>query len=178
MTPDEFLAAAAARGLRCTLGPPPTLPDPAAAPAPDPDLDEAAFTRRVLELAAGRGWLRFHARPARTRSGWRTPVAGDGVGFPDLVLVRGGRLVVAELKAGRNAPTAAQRRWLAALAAAGAEVYVWKPRDWPAVLAALAKDDPPADRPGDARPDTVNPPEPTRPPRPRYEPRPAVRREP
>jgi len=95
-----------------------------------PAENEAGFTAAVLALARLRGWRCAHFRPARTLRGWRTAVAGDGVGFPDLLLVRAERLVVAELKVGRGQPTADQERWLAAFQAAGVEVYVWRPDQW------------------------------------------------
>ena len=43
-----------------------------------------------------------HFRPPRTVHGWRTAVAADGAGFPDLVMVRGSRLLAAELKSERE----------------------------------------------------------------------------
>lgn len=84
-------------------------------------------------------------------SSWRTPVQAEGAGFPDLVMVKGpvplyrppesdtgydvtlalpGRVIVAELKAGRNKPTEDQQDWLDAFAAAGVEAYLWHERDW------------------------------------------------
>jgi hypothetical protein len=90
---------------------------------------EAELQASVLELAEYLGWLRAHFRPAMTKHGWRTPVAGDGKGFPDLVLLRE-RLVVAELKGDRGSVRPEQRRWLEAFARAGIEVYVWTPSEW------------------------------------------------
>lgn len=99
-----------------------------------PPITEAEFQRQVLALAKIQGWLRAHFRPARTKRGWRTAVAGDGKGFPDLVLLRGRRLVVAELKVGRRKTTPEQDHWLDAFrAASNAEVFVWRPRDWPQI---------------------------------------------
>jgi hypothetical protein len=50
-------------------------------------------------------------------------------GFPDLVIA--GRWVVyRELKRQTENPTKAQREWIAALEAAGADVGVWRPSDW------------------------------------------------
>lgn len=94
---------------------------------------EADFTAQVLELARIRGWRRAHFRPARTAKGWRTAVQGDGVGFPDLVLIRGSRLVVAELKTNRGRVRPEQSEWLAAFVTAGAETYLWRPSDWPEI---------------------------------------------
>ena len=55
----------------------------------------------VIHAARIHGWLVHHCRAARTADGWRTPVQGNR-GFPDLVLAKPGRLVLAELKAQRG----------------------------------------------------------------------------
>src|SRR5690606_21908778 len=41
----------------------------------------------ILDRARWFGVVTAHFRPARTKTGWVTAVAGDGKGFPDLVLV-------------------------------------------------------------------------------------------
>ena len=112
---------------------------------------EAAFQASVIELAQRLGWRVAHFRKAQNANGnWRTPVAADGAGFPDLVLVRD-RIIFAELKtdAGRVSPD--QRAWLDALAHAldladdeapadrdHVLVRVWRPRDWAAIRVELA----------------------------------------
>ena len=48
---------------------------------------EAEYERTILGAAKVLGWRVAHFRPARTARGWRTPVSGDGAGFPDLVMV-------------------------------------------------------------------------------------------
>ncbi len=53
---------------------------------------------------------------------------GSQSGFPDRVLVRE-RVIFAELKREKGVVTDAQRDWLDGLAAAGAEVYLWRPSD-------------------------------------------------
>lgn len=94
-----------------------------------------SFAERHLQAAVERlagllGWTYMHCRPAVDRSGrWSTPLSGMP-GFPDLVLVRPPRLVFAELKAERGRLTAEQEHWLDVLRQAGAEVYVWKPKNW------------------------------------------------
>lgn len=98
---------------------------------------EDEFLRQVLALAKLHGWRRAHFRPARTALGWRTAVSGDGAGFPDLVLLRGKRQVIAELKARRKKPEPAQHEWLAAFDLVGAEVYVWFPEKWPEIESVL-----------------------------------------
>lgn len=92
----------------------------------------------VLDLARLLGWRVAHFRPARTERGWRTPVEGDGAGFPDLVLVRGRRLVFAELKGPRGRVTPAQSEWLRALSAVETvETAIWTLSDWDAIEEAL-----------------------------------------
>lgn len=95
---------------------------------------EADFTAAVLELARLGGWRTLHLRPAQFRDGrWATHVAGDGVGFPDLLMVRRDRMIAAELKVGRRPLTSAQATWLRDLAGAGVETHVWRPQDWAAI---------------------------------------------
>ncbi len=91
-----------------------------------PPLTEAEFQSQVLELAHLYRWRVAHFRAARTAHGWRTPVAADGAGFPDIFAIRGRRCLAAELK--RNAKsklTPAQQDWLADMRSAGIEAYVW-----------------------------------------------------
>lgn len=94
-----------------------------------PAVTEQQFQAQIIELARILGWRSAHFRPAKTVRGWRTPVQGDGAGFPDTILVRGDRLVVAELKSAAGRVSTEQTAWLEALAAAGAETYVWRPAD-------------------------------------------------
>lgn len=112
---------------------------PSHAPRPPGPGPEARFTDQVLELAERLGWRRAHFRPARTATGWRTAVQGDGAGFPDLVLLRGSRLVVAELKSDTApGPRPEQLAWLEAFEAAGAEAYVWRPAQLDEIAERLA----------------------------------------
>lgn len=96
-------------------------------------MSEPEFQAAVIEAARLLGWRVAHFRPARTRRGWRTPVQGDGRGFPDLVAVHPGRgvLLVRELKAGGRAKLSReQAAWLADFEACGVDVGVWRPDDW------------------------------------------------
>jgi len=103
-------------------------------------VSEAEFTDAVLALALACGWRRAHFRPARTAKGWRTAMQGEK-GFPDLVLVRVAVLLEAELKVGRNKPTADQVQWLAAFKRVqGVLVYEWQPEDWPEIERVLRQD--------------------------------------
>lgn len=103
-------------------------------------MNEAQFQRQVVDLAWIAGWLFVHHRPARTAHGWRTPVEGPlGAGWPDLVLVspRRKRVLYVELKADKGRLSPAQAEVHAALREAGAEVRVWRPRDFDAIAAEL-----------------------------------------
>ena len=87
-------------------------------------ISEAALLNAVIELAHLRGWMVAHFRPAMTSKGWRTPLQGDA-GVPDLILARGGTVILVELKSRRGVVTPAQRGWLDA-----AGGLVWRPEDW------------------------------------------------
>ncbi|MCK9513768.1 MAG: VRR-NUC domain-containing protein [Pigmentiphaga sp.] len=104
-----------------------------------PKVTEAQFQRQVLQLAKLCGWRSAHFRPAQNGQGqWRTAVAGDGKGFPDLVLVRETVLFV-ELKVGKNRLTPDQVAWRDALQAAGANWHLWTDDDWPAIEQTLKR---------------------------------------
>jgi hypothetical protein len=104
---------------------------------------EAEFTDTVLRWAKVYRWRRFHVR-----GNTRRLIQGD-VGFVDLVLVRKGCLIFAELKVGKNKPAPEQEAWLAALreckydpmedVATPIQVYVWYPQMFPAILEILAE---------------------------------------
>ncbi len=98
------------------------------APLP-PNLSEKAWQQVVLDLAGWRGWRRYHTFDSRRST----------AGWPDLALVRRGRLLLVELKTERGRVTPQQARWLADLSACpGIEVHVWRPSAWPSVQEVLA----------------------------------------
>jgi len=102
---------------------------------------EAEFQQAVTALANLKGWRWLHIQPGLTERGrYRTPVSGSlGPGWPDLVLVRGERLLFAELKAQRGKVTGLQEEVLGILTGCRfVEVYVWRPSDWPVVLEVLS----------------------------------------
>ena len=92
-------------------------------------MTEADLQSAVMDAARILGWRRAHFRPAQTSKGWRTPVSGDGKGFPDLVLVRE-RVLFVELKGHGGRVSPEQHAWLEALDRAGAECYLWTPSSW------------------------------------------------
>lgn len=105
----------------------------------DRAISETEFLAQVIELAHLYGWRVAHFRPAWTGRGWRTPVQGDGAGFPDLVLVGRGRLIVAELKRERGLATPEQLAWLATFAGAGIPAFVWQPSDFDLIAVELGR---------------------------------------
>jgi hypothetical protein len=104
-------------------------------------MTEDDLLRAVLDLCQYRGALTFHARPARTAKGWRTPVMGNGAGFPDLVIVGTCGVLYRELKTNEGRVSAAQRLWLQRLRDAEMDADIWRPRDLEqgVVLAALKR---------------------------------------
>jgi hypothetical protein len=95
-------------------------------------MSENDLLKCVLSLAKLYGWRSFHARPAMTAKGYRTPVQGDGKGFPDLVLCKPGRPVLfVELKSDNGEVSLAQHEWLDELdKSSGADSHVWRPAYW------------------------------------------------
>lgn len=91
---------------------------------------EDELVRNIIRLAGYHPVLVAHFRPARTEQGWRTPVQGDGKGFPDLVLVGPGGVMFREAKSDRGSLEPDQKTWRDALLGAGANWGLWRPRDW------------------------------------------------
>jgi hypothetical protein len=69
----------------------------------------------VIDAAKLTGWRVYHTHDSRRSE----------PGFPDLVMVKGHRLIFSEL--GKTTP--AQDSWIEALAP-NAEVYLWRPQHW------------------------------------------------
>jgi hypothetical protein len=99
---------------------------------------EADWQKTVIELAHKTGWKVAHFRGAWSKDGKRfiTPVAGDGAGFPDLVLsrIKDGkrRVIFAELKSDKGTLSMAQLEWLTVL-----KGEVWRPRDYERIVEVL-----------------------------------------
>ena len=101
--------------------------------------DEQGFQTAVLEVAKLAGWRSLHIRPARRADGsWRTPIGGDGKGWPDLTLVRPPRLIFVELKSESGTLRPQQSDWLDVLRLLPmCETYVWRPSDWDMLVEVL-----------------------------------------
>jgi len=94
---------------------------------------------QIIELAEQwLGWQTMHIRPARTKHGWKTPVQGAlGKGWPDLVMLRGGRIIAAEMKTDKGKVTPEQADVIGLLQAAGVETYIWRPKYWDDIVEVL-----------------------------------------
>jgi hypothetical protein len=88
---------------------------------------EKAFMADVVTLARQLGWLVYHTHDSRRSE----------PGYPDLTMVRAGRVVVAELKREAGKVTEAQAKWLDAFRAARVPAFVWRPSDWPHIQKTL-----------------------------------------
>ena len=105
----------------------------------------------IIELAHMYGWRCAHFKSVLVtgkgnRPYYATPVAADGVGFPDLVLVRHqDRVMFVEVKGDGDRLRHEQTDWLSDLHSTGAEVYVWTPKelDTGEIAEALQVDQPP-----------------------------------
>jgi len=80
---------------------------------------EKDFQSAVVKLAKLHGWMVYHTFDSRRSE----------PGFPDLVLMRDGVMIVAELKLDSKVSDA-QKEWLAAFGACNVPTYVWRPEDW------------------------------------------------
>jgi hypothetical protein len=89
---------------------------------------ERDFMAQVIEAATLFGWTTYHPFLSK----W------SARGFPDLVLVRPPRLILAELKTDVGQPTPEQAMWLELLGQVpGIEVELWRPMDLDRILAVL-----------------------------------------
>ena len=80
-------------------------------------LSEREFQAAVMTIAHQLKWLFYHTHDS----------IGSQAGFPDLVMVRGKRLIFAELKTEKGKLSMQQLEWTTGLTETAAEVYVWRP---------------------------------------------------
>lgn len=97
------------------------VPQDARKPAEALRMPERQLQELVRRTALVLGWRFFHP--------WTSIKSAPG--YPDCTLVRGERLIFAELKTERGKLTPAQVDWLAALGRVpGVEVYIFRPAQW------------------------------------------------
>jgi len=96
-------------------------------------ISESDFQLTVIEYARLMGWKVFHPYGCEHYRK-NTP------GYPDLTMVRNGRLLFVELKTQKGNVTDKQTEWLDALRTVESEllqVYVWRPSDWDTIYRIL-----------------------------------------
>lgn len=94
----------------------------------DNTVTEKEFQARILTIAKLYGWLCYHVPDSRMVT---------CRGFPDIVLCKSGRFIMAELKTERGKLRAEQVQWLEALRASGVEAYLWRPSMWDKIVETL-----------------------------------------
>ena len=107
-------------------------------------MPESTWHRHVVTFALEQGWKVFHDQATNARR--RCTACGavrrgprNQKGFLDLLMIRGSRLVVAELKSESGTTTPEQEELLAAWRKVpGAEVYIWRPSERETVIRTLA----------------------------------------
>ena len=96
-----------------------------------PSISERTFQAQVIAAAEAQGWLCYHTHDSRR----------SVPGFPDLIMVRGYRMIALELKVGRRKPTPEQLVWLAALRDVWQVDALWaKPDDWDSLMELLRRE--------------------------------------
>lgn len=101
------------------------------------EISEASWQKMVIQLAVSKGWKYYHPPDnIPNKAGKRQYVVA---GYPDLTLVKDNRLLFIELKRNLGKTTKEQVEWLEALKKAGAEVYVWRPKDYNEVVQVLSR---------------------------------------
>jgi hypothetical protein len=106
-------------------------------------LTEGDLLSQIRQMAEFHGWSEvYHTLNSR----------GSDEGFPDLVMLKDGRQVVAELKVQdlkKGRVSAGQERWLNGFRKVpGCEVFVWRPSDRDEADSVLAGDKGTQDEPG------------------------------
>jgi Holliday junction resolvase len=102
------------------------------------ELTEEQWQQRVVTFATLNGWRSYHTFDSRR----------SDPGFPDLVMIRDGVLIVAELKTDKGKVTKAQMEWLALFASVQAQTnaeigaYIWRPSEWATIQRILARRQP------------------------------------
>jgi hypothetical protein len=90
-------------------------------------VSEKEWQQTIVDAARTLGFLCYHTFDSRKS----TP------GYPDLTLLKHGRLIFVEVKTDKGVCSEAQQEWLTELSRTGLEVYVWRPSDWDAIQGIL-----------------------------------------
>ena len=90
-------------------------------------MTERELQKAVIQLAETTGWMVYHVQNVKGKLRAKT-----SVGFPDLIMIRDGKLVVAELKSKKGRLSPDQITWLAEFnwLDGNCRVFVWRPEQW------------------------------------------------
>lgn len=91
-------------------------------------MTEKEFQAKIVQLAKTAGWLVYHTYNSRRSE----------PGFPDLVMVRGQRVLFWEVKTDVGKASDEQIAWLATLLRAGQEARIVRPSNWDEIVKTLA----------------------------------------
>lgn len=80
-------------------------------------INEKKFQKDIMDYAAEHGWLVHHCYSSKYCS---------GAGFPDLVMVRDGEILLVELKSETGRTSRKQMDWLQAYP----HMKIWRPSMW------------------------------------------------
>jgi hypothetical protein len=107
-------------------------------------MSEADLQQNIVDLAHLLGYKVAHFRPALMKQGgalvYRTPVAADGKGFPDLLLAKPGqpgRILVIECKSEKGQQSPEQLEWELAFKGC-CDYYLFRPSDWDRIVEVLS----------------------------------------
>lgn len=92
-------------------------------------MTESQFQAQIIQLAKLYGWKIYHTHDSRKSE----------AGYPDLCMVKGTRLLFAEVKTDIGKMSPAQKEWFQALKAAKVECYLWRPMYWDCVQEVITR---------------------------------------
>ena len=91
-------------------------------------IKEKTFQQQVIQLAELKGWKHYHTYNSKR----------SVAGFPDLLMIKENRIIIAELKSQKGKLSEAQKEWLMAfIDTEKVEVYTWRPSDWQKIQGVL-----------------------------------------
>lgn len=99
-------------------------------------ISERDWQSHVIKIAEVKGWKYYHPPDNRPVNGRIQKVVS---GFPDLCLVKNGKMIFAELKREKGIVSPEQQAWIMAIKACGIDVYIWRPSDVHAIVEILSK---------------------------------------
>jgi hypothetical protein len=86
--------------------------------------------KAIIDYAHTLHWSVVHNPAVETKQGWRTALAADAKGFPDLLLFRE-RVVAIEVKGDGDRLSDEQTEWSKRMMTANVEWYLIRPQHWP-----------------------------------------------